>query len=73
MTRSWLQLCGLEYAVTVSGKLKLESKDDMKARGLSSPDCADSLALTFYAPVPLPSDGLQRKARIDYDLFGRGR
>lgn len=67
------QLCGLEYAVTVSGKLKLESKDDMKARGLSSPDCADSLALTFYAPVPLPSDGLQRKARIDYDLFGRGR
>lgn len=68
------QLCGLEYAVTVSGKLKLESKDDMKARGLTSPDCADALALTFYAPVPVTLHGAaQRKARTEYDLFGEGR
>lgn len=30
---------------------KIESKDDLKARGLPSPDKADSLILTFAAPV----------------------
>jgi hypothetical protein len=29
------------------GSIILESKDDMKKRGLSSPDCGDSLAMTF--------------------------
>jgi hypothetical protein len=30
----------------------LERKDDMKKRGLASPDRADALALTFAMPVP---------------------
>lgn len=34
-----------------SGKILLESKKDMKARGLASPDDGDALALTFAAPV----------------------
>jgi phage terminase large subunit len=29
----------------------LESKKDMKARGLASPDAADAIALTFSYPV----------------------
>jgi hypothetical protein len=33
------------------GKLELESKDDMRARGMPSPDVADALALTFASPV----------------------
>jgi hypothetical protein len=33
------------------GKLLLESKRDMKKRGLASPDCGDALALTFAFPV----------------------
>jgi hypothetical protein len=33
------------------GRLQLESKDDMRKRGLPSPDIADALALTFAAPV----------------------
>ena len=33
------------------GKLCVESKDDMKKRGLRSPDVADALALTFAYPV----------------------
>jgi hypothetical protein len=33
------------------GKLKLESKDDLRERGLPSPDLADALALTFAFPV----------------------
>lgn len=32
-------------------KFKLESKDEMKKRGIASPDMADALALTFAAPV----------------------
>lgn len=31
--------------------VRLESKDDMKARGVGSPDIADALALTFAYPV----------------------
>ena len=34
-----------------SGKMFLESKKDMKARGLASPDAADALAVTFAYPV----------------------
>jgi hypothetical protein len=34
-----------------SGKIFLESKDDMKKRGVASPNRADALALTFAAPV----------------------
>ena len=34
-----------------SGKLQLESKADMKKRGLASPNKADALALTFAFPV----------------------
>lgn len=34
-----------------SGKMKLESKTEMKERGLKSPDIADALALTFASIV----------------------
>lgn len=36
------------------GKLQLESKDDMRERGLPSPDFGDALAVTFAAPVAAP-------------------
>jgi hypothetical protein len=34
-----------------SGTIYLESKKDMKARGLASPDAADAIAVTFAFPV----------------------
>lgn len=40
-----------EYYYDSRGRIYLESKDDMKARGLQSPDDGDALALTFAAPV----------------------
>jgi len=40
-----------EAFINNRGKLQLESKADMKARGLSSPGRADSLALTFARKV----------------------
>ena len=44
-------LTGPEAAINRRGKLQLESKDDMKRRGLASPNYADALALTFAQPV----------------------
>lgn len=44
------QLSVRKYHMTSKGKIQLESKDDMKKRGLGSPDVADSLALCLYEP-----------------------
>lgn len=41
------QLANLKYKFTPTGKRQLESKEDMKKRGLPSPDKADALALCF--------------------------
>ncbi len=44
-------LCAPSYGYDSAGRLRLERKEEMKARGLRSPDEADALALTFAAPV----------------------
>src|SRR5699024_3489774 len=41
------QLSRTKYRVTSKGKIQLESKDEMKKRGLRSPDRADALVLAF--------------------------
>jgi hypothetical protein len=41
-----------EYGFSGRGQqMQLESKEDMKARGMLSPDEADALSMTFYQPV----------------------
>lgn len=40
------------YEYDLRGRLKLESKETMKSRGLASPDIADALALTFARLMP---------------------
>jgi hypothetical protein len=45
------------------GKQQLESKEDMKKRGLASPNLADALALTFAFPVRVNSNIRYRRAR----------
>lgn len=44
-------LIGPEAVPRLDGKIQLESKKDMKARNLPSPNRADSLALSFAFPV----------------------
>jgi hypothetical protein len=44
-------LVGPEYGYRPDQSIILESKDDMKKRGLPSPDWADALACTFAEPV----------------------
>lgn len=45
------ELTSPTYKFDSAGKLALESKAELKARGLPSPDKADALAVTFAAPV----------------------
>ena len=49
-------LKGPQYFYNMSGKLQLERKEDMKKRGLASPDLGDALALTFAFPVVSQSE-----------------
>jgi phage terminase large subunit len=44
------QLTTRKYKMTSRGKITLERKEDMKKRGLQSPDRADSVVLAFYRP-----------------------
>lgn len=43
------ELSSVKYDITSAGKILVESKDEMKKRGLKSPDLADSFCLTFAA------------------------
>lgn len=65
-------LTGLEYGFTPTNDIKLEPKEDMKKRGLKSPDLADALALTWVYPV-YPNrhgwDGAADRAATDYEPF----
>jgi len=45
------ELASIETVPRVDGKVQMESKQDMKRRGLSSPNKADSLVLSFAHPV----------------------
>lgn len=55
------ELTGPEAYINRSGRLQMESKDDMKKRGLASPNMADALALTFAFPVKI--DNMRTKYR----------
>lgn len=66
------QLTNREYGYDNTSRLQLEKKDDMKKRGLASPDRADALALTFYADVAsnyLPHAPVLHAAKTEYDLW----
>lgn len=47
------QLSNRRYRVEDNGTIRLERKEEMKKRGVSSPDIADALALAMYAPEEL--------------------
>lgn len=70
-------LIGPETVPRLDGKIQLESKQDMKNRGLPSPNKGDALALSFAYPVAVKRlDGYggyqqQNKAVSDYNPFSR--
>lgn len=64
--KDWAELLEIRYKKNNQGKTIIESKDDMRKRGVQSPDVADGIALTFakkkgikrYKPVD-PADILR--------------
>ena len=48
------QLVSLRWWVDSSGRIVIESKDEMKKRGMPSPDRADALAMVWWEPAMLP-------------------
>lgn len=69
------EMTAVQYEITGKGQLKLESKADMKKRGIDSPDFSDSLSLTFARNTA--SKGIGASARnvierlkivTDYDV-----
>jgi hypothetical protein len=47
------QLVKIKWTMTSKGQIKVESNDEMRSRGLPSPDRADALAYAF-ANVDIP-------------------
>jgi hypothetical protein len=58
-------LTSVEYGFNAKNDLQLESKDSMKKRGLSSPDLADALALTYALPVHPKRSGFDGQENSD--------
>jgi len=66
------QLTQREFGYTLKQQVNLESKKDMKARGLMSPDIADALALTYAQEVerldlPIGEARENRTVQHEYD------
>jgi hypothetical protein len=76
------ELTAPTYKFDAQNRVRLESKNDMKARGVGSPDRGDALALTFAMPVQARNHAyepfgfqneLPQKRRRDFDpLSWRG-
>ena len=47
------ELATVRYFFTSNGKIQIESKDDIRKRGLKSPDKADSFVLTFASDATI--------------------
>jgi len=69
------QLTSVQYAFNLRNEIQLERKEELKKRGLSSPDIADALAITFAQYVsPHANAGREgpKKPLVEseYDPFG---
>lgn len=70
--------CGIRYRYTITGnQMQLERKDEMKKRGMSSPDVFEALCQTFAKQVARTDTRHSRSNRrvtiandVDYSIFG---
>lgn len=64
-------LTGIEYGYDADNATQLERVEDMKKRGLASPDSATALALTFAEPVaPKSDDTMLRRQLKEQQQYG---
>ena len=67
-----MELVTVRYNYTSTGRVKIESKADLKKRGVASPDAADAFMLTFAseAGTAIGGRGGRHRGRIKRDLMG---
>lgn len=71
------ELTAPQAFINARGEIQLEKKEDMKKRGIESPNQADALALTFAYPVlrkndidsPYYVDGVTSTTNTQYSIF----
>jgi hypothetical protein len=60
-------LCNIKYKFDSKSRLQMEKKEDMKKRGIRSPDEADALSLTFA----LPDQALSEERQSQYERVAK--
>lgn len=60
------QLSSLTYKIDHKGRIHIESKDDMKRRGVKSPDYADALMIAVYAAKRMKGTRMRTTAHKGY-------
>lgn len=70
----WFQLCLIKYKPDSKGRLRIMSKDEMRAMGIDSPDVADAGMLTFVRKEhgDLEERRKMRARRREKRVKGRG-
>lgn len=65
------QLVAIEFGFNRNDAVLLEGKEDMRKRGVPSPDDADAYALTFAYPVAKKFSGahVARQCEVEYDVL----
>ena len=63
------ELTSVKYRILSNGKIQVETKDEMKKRGLESPNLADSAIMTFAQPV---SNYVRETEEFWADVYGGG-
>lgn len=58
------QLCNRLLEWNAAGKMKCESKEDMRKRGVHSPDRADALVMAWWAGRFMRYDGVERAPAV---------
>jgi hypothetical protein len=64
-----VDLGGPEYGFDAKGRIQLERKEDMKRRGLASPDAGDALSLTFADFAATHSAAPTLKAQTEFRIL----
>jgi hypothetical protein len=62
-------LCSVKYKFDSNTRLSLERKEDLKKRGIRSPDEADALALTFAYPATALIDNTLKEKEVAAKLM----
>jgi hypothetical protein len=61
------QLCSIKWDIDSRGRVRVERKEDMRRRGLPSPDRADAVAMAFVQYEPLVDVAAHKKGVLISD------